>query len=221
MNARAIRAGASTTAERMLLAERLALLLLDPHRGRVQAGGAPAPQTLFAAALLADLAVAGRLAARGAQLQCDGTLPLAHPLLAELQGALGASAWPPQRALDRARRSLPHLSRRLLDGLARRDLLHRLPRLRLVPRAGYRYPLRSQQAHAEAANELARAAGLATTPNDYALLLLADAACLLKRLTSGMHASAYAALARLDADEMPVDPALGALTLLRRALLDS
>lgn len=204
----------------MLLAERLALLLLDPRRGSVQVHGGIGPQTLFAAALLTDLAIARRLLAQGTQLRPDGTLPLAHPLLAKLQVALGAHAWQPQRALSRAQRHLPDLSHLLLDSLARRDLLHRVPRIRLIPYAGYRYPLRSQQAHAEVTDELAHAASLATTANDFALLLLADAAGLLKRLAATTHASAYSSLARLDADNAQIDPELGALALLRRALLD-
>ena len=204
----------------MLLTERLVLLLLDPHRGTMQVQGALAAQTLFAAALLADLTLAGRLQAIGAEWHQDSVLPLAHPLLAELQRALGTSALPPQRALRLARRKLPQLRCRLLDGLARRDLLHRVPRIKWLPRAGHRYPLRSQQARDEVAADLLRAANASEAPSDYALLLLADTAGLLKGLPPAAHGAAYAALGVLDSTSANPVPEMRALALLRHVLLD-
>jgi hypothetical protein len=204
----------------MLLTERLVLLLLDPRRGTMQVQGALSAQTLFAAALLADLTLAGRLQAQGTQWHQDSTLPLAHPLLAELQRALGMGALPPQRALRLARRKLPQLRSRLLDGLARRDLLHRVPRIKWLPRAGFRYPLRSQQARDEGADDLLRAASASQAPSDYALLLLADTAGLLKGLPPAAHGAAYAALGVLDSTSTNLVPEMRALALLRRVLLD-
>ncbi|MCK9366761.1 MAG: GPP34 family phosphoprotein [Metallibacterium scheffleri] len=204
----------------MLLTERLALLLLDPRRGTIQAHGALATQTLFAAALLADLTLTGRLQVEDAHWRQDSALPLAHPLLAELQRALGMGALPPQRALRLARRKLPQLRSRLLDGLARRDLLHRVPRIKWLPRAGHRYPLRSQQARDEVTTDLLRAANTSQSPADYALLLLADTAGLLNGLPPAAHGAAYAALGVLDSSGANLAPEMRALALLRRVLLD-
>lgn len=204
----------------MLLAERLVLLLLDPRRGSVRTQGALTAQTLFAAALLADLMLAGRLQTDGTHWHQDSALPLAHPLLADLQRALGTNALPPQHALRLARRKLPRLRTRLLDGLARRDLLHRVPRIKWLPRAGQRYPLRSQQAHDECAADLLRAANASQSPADHALLLLADTAGLLKGLPPAAHGAAYAALGVLDNGGRNLTPEMHALVLLRRVLLD-
>ncbi|MBU6404099.1 MAG: GPP34 family phosphoprotein [Metallibacterium scheffleri] len=203
----------------MLLTERLVLLLLDPRHGSVRTQGILTVQTLFAAALLADLTLAGRLQTDGTHWYQDSALPLAHPLLADLQHALGMNALPPQHALRLARRKLPQLRVRLLDGLARRDLLHRVPRIKWLPRAGHRYPLRSQQARDESAADLLRAASAGQSPADYALLLLADTAGLLKSLPPAAHGGAYAALGVLDSNaDLP--PQMRVLALLRRVLLD-
>ncbi len=204
----------------MLLAERLALLLLDPRRGSVRADSALRLQTLFGAALLADLALVGRLRARAGRCHMDGALPPAHPLLSELQRLLGAGPLTASVCLARASHGLPRLRERLLDALARRDLVHRVPRIRLLPRAGLRYPLRSQQAHTQALTDLQHAARTATSGADYALLILADSAGLLRVLPADLHGAAYAALGQLDSDAATQDENLAALALLRQALLD-
>lgn len=206
----------------MLLAERLALLLLDPESGSVESRSSWTPQALFAAALLGDLILADRLHARSSAWEVDSVLPLAHPLLAQLLQVLGAGPIPATRALARARRGLPRLRVRLLDALARRDLVHRVPRLALVPRLGHRYPLRSQQAHAEVLDDLRRAAANGRDAGDYAQLVLADAAGLLRDWPAELHGEAYAALSKLDdGTAASLDPVLASLSLMRQALLDS
>ena len=204
----------------MLLAERLALLLLDPRRGSVQANSALHLQTLFSAALLADLVLLGRLRARAGHCYMDDALPPAHPLLSELQRLLGAGPLTASACLARVSHGLPRLRERLLDALARRDLVHRVPRIRLLPRAGLRYPLRSQQAHAQILADLQHAARTTTSGMDYALLILADSAGLLRVLPADLHSAAYAALGQLDNDAVTQDENLAALALLRQALLD-
>ena len=204
----------------MLLAERLALLLLDPRRGSVQADSALHLQTLFSAALLADLVLLGRLRARAGHCYMDDALPPAHPLLSELQRLLGAGPLTASACLARVSHGLPRLRERLLDALARRDLVHRVPRIRLLPRAGLRYPLRSQQAHAQILADLQHAARTAASSADYALLILADSAGLLRVLPADLHSAAYAALGQLDNDAATLDENLAALALLRQALLD-
>ena len=204
----------------MLLAERLALLLLEPRRGSVPADSALHLQTLFGAALLADLVLIGRLRARAGRCHMDDALPLAHPLLSELQRLLGAGPLSASVCLARTSHGLPRLRERLLDALARRDLVHRVPRIRLLPRAGLRYPLRSQQAHAQVLTELQHAARNAASSADYALLILADSAGLLRVLPADLHSAAYAALGQLDNDAATLDENLAALALLRQALLD-
>ena len=204
----------------MLLAERLALLLLDPRRGSVQANSALHLQTLFSAALLADLVLLGRLRARAGHCYMDDALPPAHPLLSELQRLLGAGPLTASACLARTSHGLPRLRERLLDALARRDLVHRVPRIRLLPRAGLRYPLRSQQAHAQVLTDLQHAARAATSGVDYALLILADSAGLLRVLPADLHSAAYVALGQLDNDAVTQDENLAALALLRQALLD-
>ena len=204
----------------MLLAERLALLLLDPRRGSVQADSALHLQTLFSAALLADLVLLGRLRARAGHCYMDDALPPAHPLLSELQRLLGAGPLTASACLARVSHGLPRLRERLLDALARRDLVHRVPRIRLLPRAGLRYPLRSQQAHAQILADLQHAARTTTSGMDFALLILADSAGLLRVLPADLHSAAYAALGQLDNDAATQDENLAALALLRQALLD-
>jgi hypothetical protein len=79
--------------------------------------------------------------------------------------------------------------------------------------------LRSQQARDESAADLLRAASAGQSPADYALLLLADTAGLLKSLPPAAHGGAYAALGVLDSNaDLP--PQMRVLALLRRVLLD-
>lgn len=202
----------------MLLAERLALLLLDPHSGTLRPHGALDAASLLAAALLADLVLAERVRARTGRLQCDGAMPLAHPLLMRAQQALGDRPLPPAQALDRVRR-LPALDVQVLDALVRRDVLHRPVGWTLLARGARRYPLRSQQAHARVRDRFLRAAA-APDAEALALLLLADAAGLSLQLDAAAHGATLRHLARLDGESATGDSITAALALLRRALLD-
>ncbi len=208
----------------MILAERLALLLLDAD-GRLQAYGPLPLRSVLAASLLADLVLAGRLHFAGDAWRAEPDLPLAHPLLAGLQHALGRGPHTARDVLRVACRQ-PALAQRLLDGLARRDIVHRIARLRPLPVLGWRYPPRSQQSLARVRADLEQAAAQSDSTEGLALLLLADAAALLARLDAARHGRAYAALAALDAP-MPADTGSGdggtliALAALRRTLLDS
>lgn len=206
----------------MLIAERLLLLCLDPVRGTLHS---PRPDTSFdalcAAAVLLDLHAQGRLRYARGLLRADASLPAAQPMLAAASTALGAVPHTAAEAMRRIEQTLRPLSRRLLDTLARGDLLHRVARVPGLPFLGMRHPLRSVQAHNAAVHALREAA---RTPDDteaLGLLLVADVAGVMARcLDAAAHARANAALLQLE--HLPADAPEGRATLaaVRRALLD-
>jgi len=205
----------------MLLAERIALLLLDPEEGRLASiVNGYSNQLLFTTALLCDLTLSGHLVAEEGVLLHNSSMPVQQPLLVQLQQALGSQSYLPTRLLKRSTQSLPGLSDKLLEGLARRDIVHRTPRLRWWPLTGYRYPLRSQRALDEAEQILQRSLHSAQGSADMAMLILADAGGLLNRLSARGHAQAYATLDRLDEASLNSEQAIPTLRLLRQALLD-
>ncbi|MDE1959110.1 MAG: GPP34 family phosphoprotein [Xanthomonadaceae bacterium] len=223
MRARPRASGAYTiAADAVLITETLLLLGLDPRRGvlAVQRRGV-GMQGLSAAALLADLIVLDRLrpAGRG-DLVAESAVPAAHVLLTEALQRLGTRSLTPAQALLRVGQGIHRLPQRVLDGLARRDLLHRIPNVRGFPALGVRYPLRSVQARQDAEQVARSAAGAPTTVRSLALLQLLDTAGLLTTfLDAGLHERATRALLGIESAD-PQDPGLLALARLRRALLD-
>lgn len=136
----------------MLIAERLLLLSLDPRRGTLIPAVRRALRSVLGAALLAELILFGRLAlaADGRTLAMGTSLPVAHPLLEDLRRHLWRAApLSRHRALQVSKRRPHRLVPLLLEGLFRRDLLHRhWAWLRWRP--GLVYPLRSRQPVREA-----------------------------------------------------------------------
>ncbi len=205
----------------MLIAETLLLLGLDPRRGvLVLRRRGVNVQSLTAAALLADLIALDRLhAAADGGLVAESTMPAAHALLTEPLQQLGTRSHAPAEALRRIAQGTRRLSQRVLDGLARRDLLHRVPNVRGLPALGVRYPLRSMQARQNAEHEAQAAAAAPTTVRALALLQLLDTAGLLTAfLDAELHERAVRALLGIE-PAAAQDTTLLALARLRHALL--
>jgi hypothetical protein len=212
----------ATATDTVLITETLLLLGLDPRRGvlELRRRGVNV-QSLTAAALLADLIALDRLhPATDGGLVAESTMPAAHSLLTETLQQLGTRSHTPAEALQRVAQGTHRLSQRVLDGLARRDLLHRVPNVRGLPALGVRYPLRSMQARQNAEQAAQAAAGAPNTVRALALLQLLDTAGLLTAfLDAGLHERAARAL--LDIDPAAAqDAALLALSRLRHALLE-
>lgn len=206
----------------MLTAERLLLLCLDPMQGTLQS---PRPDTSFdklaAAAVLVDLQAHGRLRYARGLLRADASLPPAQPLLAAALAALGNAPRTAPEAMHQIEQALRPLARRLLDALARGDLLHRVARVPGLPLLGVRHPLRSVQAYNAAVHTLREAARDPGPTEALGLLLGADVAGVMARcLDAAAHARATAALLQLE--RLPADAPEGLATLaaVRRALLD-
>ncbi len=212
----------ATTTDTVLITETLLLLGLDPRRGVLVAQRrGVAMQSLAAAALLADLIVLDRLRPAGRDdLVAESAMPAAHVLLTEALQRLGTRSLTPAQALLRVGQGIHRLPQRVLDGLARRDLLHRIPNVRGLPALGVRYPLRSMQARQDAEQVARSAAGAPDAVRSLALLQLLDTAGLLTAfLDAGLHERATRALLGIESADAQ-NPGLLALARLRRALLD-
>ena len=206
----------------MLIAETLLLLGLDPRRGvLVMRRRGVSVQSLTAAALLADLIALDRLhPAANEDLVAESAVPAAHVLLTEALRRLGTRSLTPAQALQRVEQGIHRLPQRVLDGLARRDLLHRIPNVRGLPALGVRYPLRSMQARQDAEQTARDAAASPATVRPLALLQLLDTAGLLTVfLDAALHERAVHALLGIESTARK-DPGLLALARLRHALLD-
>jgi Golgi phosphoprotein 3 (GPP34) len=169
----------------VLIAEHFLLICLDTDRGRprTRRPGADIRQ-LIAAALLLDLASQQRAWMQGTQLRIEAALPLTHPILARAQQLVADGQDSAPAAIATIARRMPGLSEQLLDGLFRRDVLHRITQRRWLLFSTTRYPLRSLQARNEAVERVRAAAHSAGKIDLHgtALLILADAAGLLLRL---------------------------------------
>jgi hypothetical protein len=108
----------------------------------------------------------------------------------------------------------------LLEGLHRRDLLHRQRRPAWWPLAGWTYPLRSSQARNEALNILRNGAQRAPLRAHGLLLLIDSAGRLASFLDADAHARATASLLALDHHRDANDPSDALLGSLRATLLD-
>jgi Golgi phosphoprotein 3 GPP34 len=167
----------------MLIAEHFFLIACDPNSGlptfsrRTQGAG-----QLAAAALLLDLAMQRRLRMRDSLLHADASVPLTHPLLTDVLRVLGGNPLPPVSAMRLVARRLNPLPQHVLDGLFRRDLVHKTKTRRWLFWKQVRYPLRSVQARNEALLSLRNAIHSEDDLHGMALMLLADIAGLLPHL---------------------------------------
>jgi hypothetical protein len=203
----------------MLIVEHFFLIACDPRAGlptwprRTQGAG-----LIAAAALLLDLAALHRLRFKRPILHADAQVPLPHPLLAEALRALAAHPLPPQAAMELIVRRLHPLPEHVLEGLYRRDLMHRNESRRWLLRKQVRYPLRSMQARNEALLSL-RQAARADDLHGLALLMLADITGLLPlHLNASEHENASQRLLTMDREENP-DEARATFASIRAALL--
>lgn len=181
---------------RVLIAEQLMLLSLDPTSGRFEASRSHLDiDSLAAAALLLDLMENRRLRFNAGFVAIETHLPVSHMQLTAASQALGGHTLRVDAAIDLLVSRLPSIATQLLESLVRRDLLHRV-RGSWWPGSGKRYPMRSLQARNEAVARVA-AAARATTPNlrGTGMLLLVEVAGRLPSIIDG--ATHEAATARL------------------------
>jgi len=205
----------------MLIAEHFFLIACDPRAGlpnwpRRTQGAAQ----LAAAALLLDLATQQRVRLRDGLLFGDTRVPLTHPLLVDALHAIAAHPLSAQQALEAIARKMNPLVEKVLDGLFRRDLVHRNESRRWLLLRRVRYPLRSMQARNEAVLSL-RHAVHADDVHGLALLLLADLSGLLPDLLEAReHEAATKRLLALNRTDQITDDIHAVLTKVRAALLD-
>ncbi|HEY6984661.1 MAG TPA: GPP34 family phosphoprotein [Rhodanobacteraceae bacterium] len=207
----------------MLIAEQLVLLLLDPARGEIDVRhDATDPDRLAAAALLLDLAEQRNLTHRNGHVAFQRRFPSGHPLLNTAGDALASAGpgLPLAAALDLIETRVRSTARTLLEGLHRRDVLHRMRRPAWWPWAAWRYPLRSAQARNEAISVMRNGAARAPL-REHGLLLLIDCAGRLPGfLDAAAHARATASLLALGHRREPEDAADALLGALRATLLE-
>jgi hypothetical protein len=212
----------------VLIAEQLLLLLLDPERGELDVRrDATDPDRLAAAAVLLDFAEQRNLGHRNGYIAYHARFASGHPLLKVAGEALVAAGpgVPLASALDLIETRTRPVARSLLDGLHRRDLLHRLRRPAWWPWAAWKYPLRSLQARNEALSVLRDASLRAKSLRALGLLLLIDSAGRLANfLDAAAHTRATAMLLALghrrDDGAAPADSTELLLAALRSSLLD-
>ena len=204
----------------MLIVEHFFLIACDPRAGmptwprRTQGAG-----VIAAAALLLDLAILDRLRFRQPILHVDAQVPVPHPLLADALHALAVHPLAPQAALELVARRLHPLPEHVLEGLFRRDLVHRNESRRWLLRRQVRYPLRSVQARNEALLSLRQAAHVDNDLHGLGLLLLADITGLLPlHLDAREHEHASQRLLAMDHEEKP-DEVRATFASIRAALL--
>ena len=204
----------------MLIVEHFFLIACDPSTGiptwpRRTQGAAQ----LAAAALLLDLGIQDRLRVADAVLHADASVPLNHLLLNEAVRALAANPLSTRDALALVERYLHPLPEQVLDGLARRDVLHRNESRGWLLRRRVRYPLRSVQARNEALRCLHHAAHAENDMHGLGLLLLADiSGALPEHLEAREHEAAMRQLLALD-HVAPTDDTHAAFASVRAALL--
>lgn len=207
----------------MLIAEQLMLLLLDPARGELDVRhDATDPDRLAAAALLLDLAEQRNLGHRNGHVAFQRRFPPGHPLLGVAGDALAAAGpgLPLTSALDLIETRARPVSRTLLEGLHRRDLLHRMRQPAWLPWAAWKYPLRSSQARNEALAILRNGAKRTPLRGQGLLLLIDCAGRLAGFLDAAAHTRATASLLALSHRRDSADAAESLLAALRAALIE-
>jgi hypothetical protein len=207
----------------LLIAEQLMLLLLDPERGELDVRyDATDPDRLGAAALLLDLADQRNLGHRNGYIAYHPRFPSGHPLLVAAGEALAAAGpgVPLGAALDLIETRTRPVARALLEGLHRRDLLHRLRRPAWWPWARWKYPLRSSQARNEALTSLRNGAQRGPLRDPGLLILIDCAGRLAGFLDAAAHTRATASLLALGHHQESGDANASLLAALRATLLE-
>jgi hypothetical protein len=203
----------------MLIAERLLLIARDPATGdatwpREQ----PTPDAIVASAVAAELISQGRLPLRDGFFRADTQIPTSHPLLKTALQELREDKLDAAVLIRTIANRMDPLIKRILDGLVRRDILHRAVERDWLLRKKVRYPVRSMQARNEAVDALGTAAR-GTDIGGLALLLLADAGGLLTAMPSHDHPLAKRRVMALNNVTSHSDQQLRGLANIRAALL--
>lgn len=203
----------------MLIAEHFFLFACDPRSGLLNWPRRQDPNLLAAAALVLDLAEAERLHLRDGRLHADTGFPITHPLLSDAMHLLAAHDLTAGAAVSLLAKHFDPLPRELLDGLFRRDLVHRIESRDWLLRKRVRYPLRSMQARNEALQRL-QAAAHVDDLRGLALLMLADLSGLLAlHLKAREHEQAMQRLLALNSVEPQAPESRHLLAAIRDALL--
>ena len=164
----------------MLIAERLLLIACDPVSGEaLWPREQPHPDIVIAGAIAAELVIQDRLSLKNGLFAADLRIPTGHPLLKAVLHSLHEERFDGLALLRAIASRMSPLRPRILDGLFRRDILHRVAKRDFLLRQKVRYPVRSMQARNEAVDALHTAANGNHDMNGLALLFLTEAAGLL------------------------------------------
>jgi hypothetical protein len=169
----------------MLIAERILLMACDPMSGEaLWPRERPHPDLVIAGAIAAELVTHDRLALKNGLFTADLQIPTGHPLLKSALQSLHEERLDGAALLRAISSRMSPLRSRILDGLFRRDILHRVSKRDFLLRQKVRYPVRSMQARNEAVDALRTAANANDESgerdvNGLALLFLTEAAGLL------------------------------------------
>jgi hypothetical protein len=168
------------------LAESLVLLALDDEKGTVGWRGNDALDLGLAGALLADLALRGRIGIAGGRVTMLDAAPVGDELLDETLGLIaGSSKQRDARGwVTEVFRRVKHLRSRLCEGLVEQGILHREEHTTLHIFHQVRYPSSDPTPESALRTDLQIAAGAQPpiAPRLLALLSLAWACDLLDRL---------------------------------------
>ncbi len=157
------------------------LIACDPATGEfVWPRAQPSPPLVIAAAVACELVTQGRLVLRDGLFRTDTMIPTSHPLLNSTLQHLSHGRFDPTALLRAIANRMDPLITRILDGLFRRDILHRTSKRDWLLRRQFRYHVRSMQARNEAVDALHGAAAGGEDLNALSLLLLAEASGLLE-----------------------------------------
>lgn len=205
----------------MLIAERLLLIACDPDSGEaLWPREQPHPDIVTAGAIAAELITHDRLALKNGLFVADLQIPTGHPLLKSALQSLNEERLDGLALLRAIANRMSPLRSRILDGLFRRDILHRVAKRDFLLRQKVRYPVRSMQARNEAIDALRTAATGNQDANGLALAFLTEAAGLLSVvLKAKEHEEAEKRILVLNDVTSRSSETLRSLAYIRAALL--
>jgi hypothetical protein len=204
----------------MLIAERLLLLACEPVSGEpLWPRGQPHPDLITAGAVASELITQRRLALKDGLFTADRQIPVVHPLLKTALQSLHDERFDGINLLRTIAHRMNPLRARILDGLVRRDILHRVVKRNFL-RKKLSYPVRSMQARNEAIEALQVAPLNQSDVNGLALLFLTEAAGLLTvSLKAEHHEAATRRILVLNNVTSHSSETLRGLAYIRSALL--
>jgi hypothetical protein len=204
----------------MLIAERLLLIACEPMTGdALWPREQPSPALIVAGAVACELITQGRLPLRNGMFRPDTQIPTSHPLLNTALNSVGNHNFDASALLRAIANRMDPIVTRILDGLYRRDILHRVSQRDWLLRRKLRYPVRSMQARNEAIDAL-RAAAHNSDLNGLAFLFLAEVSGLLAAcLRAQDHAAAEQRILTLNHVTSQSSEPLRGLAQIRSALI--